>query len=164
MEQVKNIKYFIKYSILFAIGNLAYLPLHYLREDKYPFMILIGGIIFIITGIANCWFKTNKKGKELIWEGLLITVLICTVEVWVGFFDTTIFKLDMWTYASRPLAAYNDKTCLLAFSIWNWYVLFAIIIADSIDYYVIKKYNKNNPPCYVFLRDRIFMLPKRKTE
>ena len=166
MKSKNNIIFYmkclLKYCILFFIGIFAYLPLHFIREDKYPFMIYIGGIIFVITSIANSWFSFNSWGKELIWEGLLITVLICMVEIWVGFADTMFLKLDMWTYASRPLSAYNDKTCLLAFSIWNWYVLMAIITSDIIDYYYIKKYDKNNPPCYSFLRDKIFILKERK--
>ena len=162
-EKIKlNIMYFCKYLILFVSGVIAYLPLHYVRNDKYPFMILTGGLIFVVTAMSNNWFHFESYGKELIWEGILITILVSTIEVWIGFADTMLIKLDMWTYESRPFAVFNDKTCLLAFSVWNIYILCAIIMADGLDYYCIKKYDKDNPPQYSFLRDKIFVLPKRK--
>ena len=159
-EKRKGIKNIVKNLIMFIIGTVVCIPLYYIRGDDRHFINLIGGFIFLTTSISNCWFKIKPHGKELLWESLIITVLVYFIEITTRVIDVIILKSNIWTSANHNLSLWSTEMYMIVFFMWYCHVLCAIILADSFDYYYIKKYD--NPPCYTFLKDKIFKLPERR--
>ena len=93
-----------KYTILFAIGGMAYFLLEVLvRGYSHYSMFLCGGACFLCCGLLN----ENVKIKiSFISQMVLSSVIITVLELITGFIVNVWLKMDIWDYSHLP---YNFK-------------------------------------------------------
>ena len=118
-----------KYTILFAIGGMAYFLLEVLvRGYSHYSMFLCGGACFLCCGLLN--------------ENVKITVL----ELITGFIVNVWLKMDIWDYSHLP---YNFKgqICLLYSVFWFLISSVAIVLDDFLRY---KLFNEEKPRYKIF--------------
>ena len=133
-----------KYTILFAIGGMAYFLLEVLvRGYSHYSMFLCGGACFLCCGLLN----ENVKIKiSFISQMVLSSVIITVLELITGFIVNVWLKMDIWDYWHLP---YNFKgqICLLYSVFWFLISSVAIVLDDFLRY---KLFNEEKPHYKIF--------------
>lgn len=121
-------------------------------------MIICAGIIGVIVGLLNDIFSYDM----LVQTQLSIGTIVATFcEGITGLILVAIYGYNpVWDY-SELWGTFFFGQCNMLFSlIWTELVFVAILIADSIDYYLFG----GERPYYKVSKDKVwFMLPKKKT-
>ena len=150
-----------KYTILFAIGGMAYFLLEngvkgeetdriayfllevLVRGYSHYSMFLCGGACFLCCGLLN----ENVKIKiSFISQMVLSSVIITVLELITGFIVNIWLKMDIWDYSHLP---YNFKgqICLLYSVFWFLISSVAIVLDDFLRY---KLFNEEKPRYKIF--------------
>ena len=126
----------IKYFVLFYIGFVTYITIEVcFRGYSFPLCGIMGAIDFILID------KINNKISwhlDLLIQGIIGSIIVTLSELIVGLFDRYYLHLNMWDYSTLP---FNFMVIIcIQFSIaWIFISIIAILLADSINYYVFKE-------------------------
>ena len=137
---IKNI---LKLLVLFLIGGLLYYLIELLyRGYSNPFMILVGGLCFILIGSVNEYFTWQTP----LWRQCLISAIMITV---VEFISGMIFNvwlgMNIWTYKNLPFNICG-QICLYYSVLWMLIAIPAILLDDQLRY---KLFNEEKPKYYI---------------
>lgn len=121
-----------KNLFLFLMGFMGYITIETLwRGYSFRIMGLCGGLaIFILD-------KINDKISwdiDILLQGLLGSKLITLMELVIGELSLHNILPKMWDYSNVPLN-YKGIICIPFSLLWILLSIFAIIVADTINYY-----------------------------
>lgn len=154
---IKIKKYLFKNFILFITGLCIYTTIEvWFRGYSYRLMGLVGGILMCLL---------DKLNDRISWDiplliqmslgGIIITIL----ELLSGEFALHILGTRMWDYSGQWMAMCDNLICPLFSFIWIWLSGVAIILSDTINYYVL---HDKQQPYYRRLNGIIlYQMPKR---
>ena len=153
------VKQIVNQLTIFIIIGLTYVGIEMIVRGRSDVsMIICAGIIGVIVGLLNDIFSCDM----LIQSQLSIGAIVATVcEGITGLILVAIYGFNpVWDY-SGLCGTFFWGQCNIWFSlIWVGLVFVAILIADSIDYYLFD----GERPYYKINKDKIwFMLPEKKT-
>ena len=117
----------LKHTFLFLVGGTLYFFIEILfRGFSHPSMFVCGGICFVLVGLLD-EFKSVKI--PLIWQMLLSSLIITSVEFITGLIVNIWLGLNVWDYSSRPFNILG-QICLLYSLLW-FFLSYAAIILDN---------------------------------
>lgn len=123
----------VKYCLLFLVGFLGYMAMELLfRGYTYFTMGVLGGITILLLDKLNSKISWNM---DLLLQGCIGSTLITTMELIVGEYIKINHLQEMWNYSSVMLN-FDGVICLPYSLLWIIVSLFAIFVADSINYYL----------------------------
>ena len=164
----KIAKYLPVMMITFIACGMIYFILEMIFRGRSDWtMFICAGLIGILTSALNNIFTYEMLFQEQIFIGAVIATLLEGITgTIIKFFNNGVNPV--WDYSQIKndfirSANFFDEQCNFFFSlIWAGLVIIAILIGDSIDYYVFK----NEPqPYYKISKDKVwFRLPKRKNK
>lgn len=133
-------KIIIKNIILFAVGYCVYIAIEVTyRGFSYPLMGLCGGLALMIMDKINDYISWDV---DIIIQGSIGSIIITTFELIIGEISLhTDFLPIMWDY-SNVLLNFDGVICLPFSLIWIGLSIIGILVADTINYYII-----NIQPC-----------------
>ena len=133
-------KIIIKNIILFAVGYCVYIAIEVTyRGFSYPLMGLCGGLALMIMDKINDYISWDV---DIIIQGSIGSIIITFFELIIGEISLhTDFLPIMWDY-SNVLLNYDGVICLPFSLIWIGLSIIGILVADTINYYII-----NIQPC-----------------
>ena len=149
-------KQLLKNIILFIVGLCLYISIEiFYRGISYRTMGIVAGIYAMIIGNRNDHISWDMPlVVQMLYGGTIITVM----ELIVGLLDKFILHINMWDYSNVPLN-FMGVICVPFSCIWVLLSLIAILITDSIEYYVL---HEDQQPYYRGITGKIiFQLPKR---
>lgn len=124
-----------KSILLFLVGYCTYISIEVTyRNISYPIMGICGGLAILLLDKINDNISWNI---DLCLQGLCGSALITFFELIIGeiALHTSLLPI-MWDYSNVPLNF--DGVICLPFSIaWFFLSIFAIFLADAINYYVL---------------------------
>lgn len=116
----------------------------------------MGGLALIIIGRLN---NEISWDFPLFWQCVVGGGVVTLIELIVGTYDRLFWHLHMWDYSHIPLN-YRGIICLPFSLLWCCLALLAVLLDDSIEYYV---FHGDIRPYYRTIAGYImFMLPARK--
>ena len=133
----------IKYIVLLYTGFTSYITIECLfRGYSFAFMGVCGAIDFILIDSIN-----NKVSWDipLIVQGVIGSGIITFTELIAGELDKHILHIGMWDY-SNMLFNFDGVICLEFSLIWILVSIYAVLVADFINYYLLKDGEK---PYYI---------------
>ena len=133
----------IKYITLFLVGMCVYITIEvFFRGYSYPLCGFMGAIDFILIDKIN-----NKISwhMDLLLQGIIGSAIITFTELIVGEIDKHILHIGMWDY-SNMLFNFDGVICLEFSLLWVLLSLYAILLADFINYYLLRDGEK---PYYI---------------
>ena len=133
-------KIIIKNIILFAVGYCVYIAIEVTyRGFSYPLMGLCGGLALMIMDKINDYISWDV---DIIIQGSIGSIIITFFELIIGEISLhTDFLPIMWDY-SNVLLNFDGVICLPFSLIWIGLSIIGILVADTINYYII-----NIQPC-----------------
>lgn len=133
-------KIIIKNIILFAVGYCVYIAIEVTyRGFSYPLMGLCGGLALMIMDKINDYISWDI---DVIIQGSIGSIIITFFELIIGEISLhTDFLPIMWDY-SNVLLNFDGVICLPFSLIWIGLSIIGILVADTINYYII-----NIQPC-----------------
>lgn len=133
-------KIIIKNIILFAVGYCVYIAIEVTyRGFSYPLMGLCGGLALMIMDKINDYISWDV---DIIIQGSIGSIIVTFFELIIGEISLhTDFLPIMWDY-SNVLLNYDGVICLPFSLIWIGLSIIGILVADTINYYII-----NIQPC-----------------
>ena len=133
-------KIIIKNIILFAVGYCVYIAIEVTyRGFSYPLMGLCGGLALMIMDKINDYISWDV---DIIIQGSIGSIIITFFELIIGEISLhTDFLPIMWDH-SNVLLNYDGVICLPFSLIWIGLSIIGILVADTINYYII-----NIQPC-----------------
>ena len=133
-------KILIKNIILFAVGYCVYIAIEVTyRGFSYPLMGLCGGLALMIMDKINDYISWDV---DIIIQGSIGSIIITFFELIIGEISLrTDFLPIMWDY-SNVLLNFDGVICLPFSLIWIGLSIIGILVADTINYYII-----NIQPC-----------------
>ena len=162
----KIIEYIPVMFVIFIICGIIYFSLEMIFRGRSDWtMFVCAGLIGVLASALNNIFTYEMLFQEQIFIGTVIATLLEGIigEI-IKFFNNGINPV--WDYSQIKndfirSACFFDGQCNFFFSlIWAGLIVVAILVGDSIDYYVFK----NEPqPYYKISEDKVlFRLPKFK--
>lgn len=125
-----------KNILLFIVGFMSYITIEVLfRGYSFPIMGICGGIAIVLLD------KINNKISwdiDILIQGFLGSLLITFFELVIGEIAKHTSLPQMWDYSNIPLN-FDGVICLPFTLIWLVLSIFAIFIADAINYYVFEE-------------------------
>lgn len=151
----KNI---FKNIILFITGFCIYITIEVLfRSYSYPLMGLVGGLSLILIDKINDYISWDLPLLlQMFIGGMEVTLL----ELLSGEFALHILNIRMWDYSNMWMSMCDDLICPLFSFFWILLAGVGIILADSINYYVI---HEETQPYYKIF-NKTYYLPTRVCE
>ena len=150
-------KHFLKYIILFLVGYCVYIAIEVtFRNYSFPLMGIVGAISFILIDRIN---EVMPWDTDLIIQSIIGSLIVTTFELVVGEGLKIINQPPMWDYSSLPLN-FDGVICFPFSLIWILLSAIAIILADSINYYLLHE----EPVPHYRILGKNFSLPKRICE
>lgn len=133
-------KIIIKNIILFAVGYCVYIAIEVTyRGFSYPLMGLCSGLALMIMDKINDYISWDI---DVIIQGSIGSIIITFFELIIGEISLhTDFLPIMWDY-SNVLLNFDGVICLPFSLIWIGLSIIGILVADTINYYII-----NIQPC-----------------
>lgn len=126
----------MKYVVLFYVGFVTYITIEVLfRGYSFPLCGIMGAIDFILID------KINNKISwhlDLLIQGIIGSFIVTFSELIIGLFDRYYLHLNMWDYSSLPFN-FMGVICIQFSISWIFISIIAILLADSINYYVFKE-------------------------
>lgn len=128
-------KIIIKNIILFAVGYCVYIAIEVTyRGFSHPFMGLCGGLALMIMDKINDYISWDV---DIIIQGSIDSIIITFFELIIGEISLhTDFLPIMWDY-SNVLLNFDGVICLPFSLIWIGLSIIGILVADTINYYII---------------------------
>lgn len=138
-----NKQIIIKYIVLLYTGFTSYITIECLfRGYSFALMGVCGAIDFILIDSINNRVSWNIP---LIIQGVIGSGIITFTELIVGELDKHILHIGMWDY-SNMLFNFDGVICLEFSLIWILVSIYAILVADFINYYLLRDGKK---PYYI---------------
>ena len=133
-------KILLKNIILFIVGYCVYIAIEVTyRGFSYPLMGLCGGLALMIMDKINDYISWDI---DIIIQGSIGSIIITFFELIIGEISLhTDFLPIMWDY-SNVLLNFDGVICLPFSLIWIGLSIIGILVADTINYYII-----NIQPC-----------------
>lgn len=129
----KNI---FKTAVLFMVGFCLYITIETVfRGYSYILMGICGGIAIVVLD------KINDKiswDTDILIQCLCGSLLVTFMELIIGTLSLKGYLPLMWDYSSIPLN-YRGIICLPFSIVWMLLSFVAILVADSINYYVFEE-------------------------
>lgn len=123
----------VKYCLLFLFGFFGYMIMELLfRGYTYFTMGVLGGITILLLDKLNSKISWDM---DLFLQGCIGSALITTMELIVGEYIKINRLQEMWNY-SNVMLNFDGVICLPYSLLWIIVSLFAIFVADSINYYL----------------------------
>lgn len=122
-----------KKVIMFLIGFCVYITIEVcFRGYSYITMGICGGLLFLLIDSLN-----NKISwdMDVLLQGTIGSFAITFCELIIGEACLVLGKPPMWDYTNMPLN-FDGVICLPFSLLWIVLSIVAIVIADSIEYYV----------------------------
>lgn len=154
---LKNKKNIVKNVIIFSCAFCLYITIEVcFRGYSYPLMGLVAGV---------CTLILNEINDKISWDipiqyQMLIGSFIITLgELLSGLYGINILHIKMWDYSDQWGNLFNGLICPLFSFLWGLLSLVAIVLADSITYYV---FDELPIPYYRISKNKIlFRLPNK---
>lgn len=125
-------KIIIKELSLFILGGIGYGIIEVIyRFRTYPLMILCGGITILLLDKLNDYISWDM---DILLQGCIGSALITGMEFIIGNLYLAGLVPKMWDYSNVWLN-YKGIICLPFSLIWIALSIFAIMLADTINYY-----------------------------
>lgn len=124
-----------KSILLFLVGYCTYISIEVTyRNISYPIMGICGGLAILLLDKINDNISWNV---DLCLQGLCGSALITFFELIIGeiALHTSLLPV-MWDYSNVPLN-FDGVICLPFSIVWFFLSIFAIFLADAINYYVL---------------------------
>lgn len=121
----------LKHLFLFILGGSIYYSIEILwRGHSHFSMFIVGGLCFVIMGLANeifTWDLYFEYQLFIGWCAVLILEFLsgCIVNLWLGW--------DVWDYSSMPFNILG-QICLTYAFLWIPIVIIGILIDDWVRY------------------------------
>ena len=133
-------KIIIKNIILFLVGYCAYIAIEVtFRGVSYPLMGICAGLAVIIIDKINDYISWDI---DIILQGVIGSIVITIFELIIGEISLRTELLPiMWNYSNVPLN-FDGVVCVPFSLIWIGLSIIGILVADTINYYII-----NIQPC-----------------
>ena len=128
----KNIKLFLKYSMLFTYGGMVYMTLEEIFRQRTAYsMGVCGGLAFIIIGCLN---NVIPWSMSLLKQCLIGGICIVTPLEFI-FGELINRTYEIWDYRAMPLN-FDGQICVQFTILWCFVSLVAIILDDYLRYYI----------------------------
>lgn len=122
----------LRKAILFLVGYSLYIAIEVtFRGYSFTLMGLCGGLLFIA---IDCINEILPWETDLLLQGCIGSAMITLCELIVGTINQ-LYSVVMWDYSNMPLN-YNGIICLPFSLLWIALSIVAVVVADSINYYV----------------------------
>lgn len=123
---MKTIINILKPLILFIIFGFIYCGIEILwRGYTHPSMFVVGGLCCLLVGLIN---EITPK-MPMIWQCLLSSLIIITIEFISGCFLNLYLGLGVWDYSNQPFNLWG-QICLSFTFIWFFLSYIAIKLDD----------------------------------
>lgn len=151
-------KIIFKNVVLFIVGFCIYITIEVLfRSYSYPLMGFVGGLSLVLIDKINDYISWNIPLLiQMFIGGMEVTLL----ELLSGEFALHILNIRMWDYSNMWMSMCDDLICPLFSFFWILLAGVGIILADSINYYVI---HEETQPYYKIF-NKTYYLPTRVCE
>lgn len=125
---------FLKYITLFCIGAFLYTTIEIcFRGYSFYAMMLLGGALFVAIDSINDYLPWDL---DLTIQALIGASLITLSELIIGEVTKLAGAAPMWDYSNLPFN-FDSVICIPFFLIWILLSVAAIILSDSINYYLL---------------------------
>lgn len=123
----------IKHLILFLVGFCSYITIEVLfRGYSFSLCGLMGAIDFILIGMLNDKISWHM---DLTLQCLIGSGIVTLSELIIGTLDKYLLHMNMWDYSNLPFN-FNGVICLQFSIAWIFISCIAIMVDDTIKYYV----------------------------
>lgn len=146
----------IKYPILFYVGFCTYITIECLfRGYSYFLMGITGAICFLIFDKINEYIPWEL---DLFWQGCIGSGVVTLFELVIGLILKWLNLPSMWDYSNMWMN-YNGIICPQFSGLWILLAIIGIILADSINYYLLWNGDR---PIYKLFHFVNINFPKRR--
>lgn len=132
-----------KNVILFTVGFCLYITMEVLfRGYSFPLMGVCAGLVVVLLDKINDYISWDI---DILVQSILGMLMVTIMELIIGtiFLDTNLLPV-MWDYSNLPLN-FRGIICIPFMALWMILSFIAILVADSINYYV---FNEEPAPYY----------------
>lgn len=132
-----------KNIILFTVGFCLYITMEVLfRGYSFPLMGVCAGLVVVLLDKINDYISWDI---DILVQSILGMLMVTIMELIIGtiFLDTNLLPV-MWDYSNLPLN-FRGIICIPFMALWMILSFIAILVADSINYYV---FNEEPAPYY----------------
>ena len=123
-----------KNIILFTVGFCLYITMEVLfRGYSFPLMGVCAGLVVVLLDKINDYISWDI---DILVQCILGMLMVTIMELIIGtiFLDTNLLPV-MWDYSNLPLN-FRGIICIPFMALWIILSFIAILVADSINYYV----------------------------
>lgn len=123
-----------KNIILFTVGFCLYITMEVLfRGYSFPLMGVCAGLVIVLLDKINDYISWDI---DILVQCTLGMLMVTIMELIIGtiFLDTNLLPV-MWDYSNLPLN-FRGIICIPFMALWMILSFIAILVADSINYYV----------------------------
>lgn len=123
-----------KNIILFTVGFCLYITIEVLfRGYSFPLMGVCAGLVIVLLDKINDYISWDI---DILVQCTLGMLMVTIMELIIGtiFLDTNLLPV-MWDYSNLPLN-FRGIICIPFMALWMILSFIAILVADSINYYV----------------------------
>ena len=129
-------KQILKQIFLYIIGGLIYLLIEILfRGHTHWTMFIVGALCFTLIGLLN---EYPNFRLSLIYQGILGSIIITTLEFISGIVINIILKWNVWDYSNQPLNLLG-QICLPFSLAWIFLAIIAVFVDDILRYIIFKE-------------------------
>lgn len=123
-----------KNIILFTVGFCLYITIEVLfRGYSFPLMGVCAGLVIVLLDKINDYISWDI---DILIQSALGMFMVTIMELIIGtIFQNTSLLPVMWDYSNLPLN-FNGIICIPFMVLWMVLSFVAILVADSINYYV----------------------------
>ncbi len=123
-----------KNIILFTVGFCLYITIEVLfRGYSFPLMGVCAGLVIVLLDKINDYISWDI---DILIQSALGMFMVTIMELIIGtIFQNTSLLPVMWDYSNLPLN-FNGIICIPFMVLWMVLSFIAILVADSINYYV----------------------------
>ncbi len=149
-------KKLIKNIILFTVGFCLYITMEVLfRGYSFPLMGVCAGLVIVLLDKINDYISWDI---DILVQCILGMLMVTIMELIIGtiFLDTNLLPV-MWDYSNLPLN-FRGIICIPFMALWMILSFIAILVADSINYYV---FDEEPAPYYKLFGHTIIQFKER---
>lgn len=145
-----------KNIILFTVGFCLYITMEVLfRGYSFPLMGVCAGLVVVLLDKINDYISWDI---DILVQCILGMLMVTIMELIIGtiFLDTNLLPV-MWDYSNLPLN-FRGIICIPFMALWMILSFIAILVADSINYYV---FEEKPTPYYMLFGKKIIQYKEK---